>query len=103
MTLHDAALRCITLQVPPVAAEDPLFDVFKAFALFGKKGHGETGKTQDGLDAWKPTAAGADGAHPDRELPPHQQGVGLEGKQFMKLCKARSLRSAAPLRVATAA
>ena len=40
MTLHYAALRCITLQVPPVAAEDPLFDVFKAFALFGKKGQG---------------------------------------------------------------
>lgn len=83
-------------EVPAAPPEDPLFDVFKAFALFGKKGQTEAGKTQDGLDAWKPTAAGADGANPDRELPPHQQGVGLEGKQFMKLCKARSLPPPTP-------
>ena len=71
----------------PAASEDPLFDIFKEFALFGKKGQTEAGKTQDGLDAWKPTASGTDGANPSKELPAHQQGVGLEGKQFMKLCK----------------
>ena len=84
-------------EVPEAPAEDPLFDVFKAFALFGKKGQTEAGKTRDGLDAWKPTAAGADGANPDRALPDHQKGVGLEGKQFMKLCKARSPPSTTPL------
>lgn len=48
-----------------VGDADALFAVFQAFSLFGHKGDtGEVGKTRDGLEAWKPTAAGQDGVRP---------------------------------------